>query len=63
MDDREFQDGLLPKLVRIHDDRLDANTIAAFVDGALSQREAARVAARIARDPDALLLVIELRDR
>jgi len=62
MDDREFEDRLMPDLVRIHGEPLDPNLVAAYVDGALEEPELSEVRARVAQDPEALLLVRALSE-
>ncbi len=62
MDEEEFNDNFFWRLLLLLDEPVDPNTVAAFVDGQLTERELIQTAIRIARDPDTLLLVLALQD-
>lgn len=57
MDDSDLGDVLLPKLLRLEDEPVDPNDLAAYVEGTLPPEQHARIAARIERNPEAMLLV------
>ncbi len=61
MDERELQERVQP-LVQLHNQPLDPNVIAAYLDDALPADERAEVEARIKADPEAMLLVRALRE-
>ena len=55
MDDRDLGDVLLSKLVQLEDEHVDPNELAAYVAGTLPAAEHERLAARIERDPEAII--------
>ena len=57
MDDRDLGDVLLPKLMQLDEEPIDPNTLAAYVAGTLPSEEHDELAARISRDPEAMMLV------
>ena len=62
MDDRTFEQEILPQLLELHREPLDPNLVAAYVDGSLHGEELASVRARLAADPEAMLLVRALQE-
>ena len=45
----------------LRDDRIDAETLAAYIDGRLTQAERAAVESRLATDEDAYELLVEVK--
>jgi hypothetical protein len=62
MDEHEFQDGLLPRVLRLDAQAPDPNLVAAYVAGTLPPEEGRRLARQVEVDPEAMLLVRALRD-
>lgn len=62
MDDRDLGDMLLPKLMQLDDEPIDPNALAAYVAGTLPADEHDDLAARIARDPEAMMLVRAMQE-
>ncbi len=61
MDDRDFQERLMPRVLRLDADGPDPNLVAAYVDGTLPEAERRRLEREVAVDPEAMLLVRALR--
>jgi hypothetical protein len=57
VDDRDLGEVLLPKLVRLDDEPVDPNDLAAYVEGSLPADQHAQLATRIERNPEAMMLV------
>ena len=62
MDERDIGDVLLPKLVQLEDEPIDPNLMAAYVAGTLPPEQEEELAARIARDPEAMMLARAMQE-
>ncbi len=61
MPDTNDRDRFLGRVLEMQEGQLDPNLVAAYVDGALSQDEHDHVGRRLAADPEAMLIVRDLR--
>jgi hypothetical protein len=61
MDERDFQERLLPRVLRLDAAPPDPNVVAAYASGTLPPEERRRLERRIEVDPEAMLLVRALR--
>src|SRR5262245_54671568 len=61
MDDRDFQQELMPRVLRLDADAPDPNLVAAYVDGRLPDGDRGRLEREVAVNPEAMLLVRALR--